>query len=52
MNESGKISDLNKTESLYYRTTVGDTIADAETIKEPLYSYVADWLYSKADSRS
>lgn len=47
-NSSGKVSNLHKVEEVSYSTMTEDTIADAETIGEPLYSYIAEWLYSKA----
>lgn len=48
MNSDGKTTNLNKIEEVSYKTTTGTEITDAETIGEPLYSHIADWLYSKA----
>lgn len=45
---NGDTTNLNKIEEMSYKTTTGAEIADAETIGDPLYSYIADWLYSKA----
>jgi hypothetical protein len=47
-NSNGDTTNLNKIEEISYKTTTGTEIPDAETIGEPLYSYMADWLYSKA----
>lgn len=48
-NSKGEVSNQNRTEEITYRTTISEAIPDAEEIEKPLYDYVADWLYSKAE---
>lgn len=50
-NSDGNTTNLNKIEEVSYKTTTDTEIADAEAIREPLYSYIADWLYSKAGQK-
>ena len=45
-----EVVDLNKTHSLHYTVTLPKRLPEAETISEPLYSYISDWLGDKADS--
>ncbi len=49
-NSKGEISDRNKVEELHFMGNTGESIPDTETIGEPLYSYVAQWLYEEVDS--
>ena len=48
VSSDNKHYDLNKKESVHYTTTVPDNIPEAETIPNPLYKYVGEWLYDKA----
>lgn len=47
--DDGSTSNFNKEEKLHYSGIVDENLPDAETIEEPLYSYVVKWLRNEAD---
>lgn len=49
VSSKGDSYDKNVVQALHYTVAVPDSIPEAETIPQPLYKYVAEWLNDKAE---